>query len=1114
MPIQALKSLSRAALLTALIFTPTISQAEIDATVPGGGRGSPPVPSNITDYDGNVIDIASVDENTAFIIGNTRYGKIIINDGSVLNSRSAYMGFNPNIAGYVKVTDPGSQWNVNGYLYVGDAGTGTVDINNGATIEVERIYLGHQQGSSGTLNLSDPGSKITFGRSASFSVGTEGDGVLNIENGAQLNISTLSLGSHENSSGALTIKGQGTVVDASIYAGGNGPANVHIGDQAVFNSSFAIIGLNSTSTSTVSVTGLGTQWNIESVLEVGQSGTATLNISDQAVVTAPTIKINNNSYVDLTNATLNVDYIDSDLITESRIIGTGILNIKSTVFDQTITFSEPADLTRSWTANNSSLQNITVNLDMSQSPKDFGAGKNGNGIVNIENGMHITSKHGLIGDSTGASGIVNITGGGSKWSVHDPDNDNATKTIIGNYGYGELNVTNGASFSGETVAAGSQNSGSMNINISGANTTFNSEELSTHNGTVNITDRAVVTTKHYSFNSKEDTETIVNVSGQDTKLISQYDDGYYGQLYLGYRGKATMNVTDGAYVQTAYISMAQEDRHAEATINLDGQNTLWKNEVYVTLGDENKATINISNGATFQTDTIYMMHQDSEINLDNGHMIFNYFDMKYLAQVKGTGSIDTKSTHIDHTIAFSNQNNLTSAWRVQDSDRDIAFTLDASEPGETFAVGFNGHGSVDITNGVKLEYKYARLGENAGSSGNIKIQGPGSELLVTGTRYDHGEMFIGINGDAQVDIIDGAVLDTNDTRIAVGETSTATVNVRGQNSIWRFTSTYNDDTLSVGGAGHGTLNVTEGAKVFANSMTVSGTGTGIVNVNGPGSHIRVISEIHNEGNLNVGYKGTGSLNITNGGRADARYAVISSRENGTSSISIDGPNSVLNSQEGLALSGPGATLHITNGGVANSGSGLIGSNYYGGSHVFLDGEGSEWNIATDLGLGQNIVHDSSLNISNGAQLNIENDFSMNGGVTISLSLSSTDDQFITINGKTVIDGYLRILTDDLEHLNLNDEFVLFHISGTEGGERSAAQQSATEPVIDGEFINILESEVIGTINGLDLVFTYHGGDGNDISVYAIPEPTTLFTLLTLAPLTLLRSRRSAVNKNN
>ncbi len=61
--------------------------------------------------------------------------------------------------------------------------------------------------------------------------------------------------------------------------------------------------------------------------------------------------------------------------------------------------------------------------------------------------------------------------------------------------------------------------------------------------------------------------------------------------------------------------------------------------------------------------------------------------------------------------------------------------------------------------------------------------------------------------------------------------------------------------------------------------------------------------------------------------------------------------------------------------------------------------------------------------------------------------------------------------------------------------------------LSGQFASLEEGDLVTNLGGWDVFIIYIGSDGNDISLYTVPEPSSL--LLLLGAGLCLRRRRSA-----
>ena len=143
--------------------------------------------------------------------------------------------------------------------------------------------------------------------------------------------------------------------------------------------------------------------------------------------------------------------------------------------------------------------------------------------------------------------------------------------------------------------------------------------------------------------------------------------------------------------------------------------------------------------------------------------------------------------------------------------------------------------------------------------------------------------YVGNSADGDVSVDGGSTLQTLLAFVGYQAGVTGTVAVDGPGSVWTVRSAgrfINGDT-EIGHAGTGVLTITNGAQV--NDLQtylaeVSGS-TGIVTVDGFGSLLTA-------GFLNVGYAGTGTLNITNGGTVNAAKTFVAPNSGAVGTINF------------------------------------------------------------------------------------------------------------------------------------------------------------------------------------------------------------------------------------
>jgi len=195
--------------------------------------------------------------------------------------------------------------------------------------------------------------------------------------------------------------------------------------------------------------------------------------------------------------------------------------------------------------------------------------------------------------------------------------------------------------------------------------------------------------------------------------------------------------------------------------------------------------------------------------------------------------------------------------------------------------------------------------------------------------------------------------------------STGVVNVSGTGSTWNSSV-----WIDVGYSGTGTLNITGGGEVgIGNGGCYIGSAagsTGLVTVSSAGSKLTLTDPTF--GVVEVGSVGNGTLNVTGGGAVSSAIGQIGKASYPNSSltrvVTVDGANSKWTaSQLEIGMGSSNATLNVTGGGAVDSHDAYIGYVYSSGrqSVATVDGTGSTWTIQHELHVG----YSSTLNITRG-----------------------------------------------------------------------------------------------------------------------------------------------------
>ena len=256
-----------------------------------------------------------------------------------------------------------------------------------------------------------------------------------------------------------------------------------------------------------------------------------------------------------------------------------------------------------------------------------------------------------------------------------------------------------------------------------------------------------------------------------------------------------------------------------------------------------------------------------------------------------------------------------------------------------FDVGYLGDGAVTVCHGGGLSSQTSYLGGRPGGRGAVTVAGAGSSWTT-----NNCPLTVGCGGGGTLEIgAGGQVLDGNAfVGWQTGSDGEVTVSGSGggEPSRWAHSRDlflgggyYFDGTSHLGGAGTGTLSVSDGAEVTDRNAYVAyhQGSTGRVTIDGASwTHTNVVY---------VGYGATGTLDVLNGGAVTGWEGRVGCDANADGRVAVDGDGSSWSSHWALyvGLAGTG-TLEIARGGSVRS-CGLGGEMGTGGGHVGYAGSG-------------------------------------------------------------------------------------------------------------------------------------------------------------------------------
>lgn len=279
-------------------------------------------------------------------------------------------------------------------------------------------------------------------------------------------------------------------------------------------------------------------------------------------------------------------------------------------------------------------------------------------------------------------------------------------------------------------------------------------------------------------------------------------------------------------------------------------------------------------------------------------------------------------------------------------------------------IGNAGTGRLDVLGGGLVSAEYSSsVGELSGSKGVLNVSGVDAATDQRSTfRVVHNQFWVGDEGEGTVNVTSGGLVQVEQT-IGIGAEvgSIGGITVSGVDQASGYHSSMEAGQVRVGYGGSGTLAISDGGRVSDVDGSVGYlTGSkGAAIVGGAGS------EWKNVGEFTVGYAGVGELLIKDGGKVSSDFAYIGRNAGSTGTVTVEGVSSKWEIHGTLRVGDKGeGELLIRDGGEVNSGYGVIGEDVGSTGIVRVEGAGSTWrNTSTDFDLGNR--GDGSLLITDG-----------------------------------------------------------------------------------------------------------------------------------------------------
>jgi len=399
----------------------------------------------------------------------------------------------PNGQGILTIDGSGSKWEAHGDIIVGAASpqprgpnvppgppvvaTGEISISNGGTLDAtgQNIILGQEMASEGTLTLDGVGSKFTG--AASLEIGRQGNGTLEVTNGASTNLNTTILGAQSKGSGTILVNlkgangGPASMVRTSgpltIGGASTGTLKVTNGGQMINDQGPAIVGRDQKISGDVTLTGQDSQWTINGTgnVIVGQDGIGSVDISDQASFSPDSLVLGQN-----TNGSGGITLTGSGGTNDAKITVSKALTVgdggradltvrnggKFTTLGPVIVGKQangrpPSQIT---------LMNTASTFQANDS-SDFVIGQGGAAVLTLSDHATFTAPSVVLGQNANSNGNLAVTGSGG---TNDAIVTITKSLTVGYNGTGSVSVTNGGKLATQFMSLGAKGS----ITVDGA----------------------------------------------------------------------------------------------------------------------------------------------------------------------------------------------------------------------------------------------------------------------------------------------------------------------------------------------------------------------------------------------------------------------------------------------------------------------------------------------------------------------------------------------------------------------------------------------------------------------------------------------------------------------
>jgi T5SS/PEP-CTERM-associated repeat protein len=634
-------------------------------------------------------------------------------------------------------------------------------------------------------------------------------------------------------------------------------------------------------------------------------------------------------------------------------------------------------------------------------------GSSGNGMLNINGGGTLVSDWAYIAGSPGSTSSAVIDGSGSAWTSTD-------FISIGNAGIGGMSIISGGRVQDEIgyIASAADSTGNVTVFGSGSRW-INNDDLFVGYGGDGLLQIAGAGARVDNDNGE------IGFSAGSTGTVTVAGSGALwhnsAHLYVGRSGEATLNISAGAQVENthAFIGYASG---STGEVTVTGSNADWDCAGDISVGTSGDGALNILDGGSVFSATSSigdLAGSTGDVVLQDAGSV--WVTSSLFVGRGGPGTLAASANTIvsapalqvgggplaPGTMLFDAGNLLTYSAVIGGVTGSVGtVTLEnlglwdhySFAPADPFIVGDEGAATLNILSDSHVFLNLQTLpilGNGAAGHGTVNIDGQGSEMFVEIQSVTVGRMGTGV-----LNITAGGLLQAASSVVYLAELpdSDGTVHIAGSNSLFR------GSLVLVGNAGTGTLDISAGGRLEANEVSFASfpdsSGTATINGNSR------LSALTGNGLLIVGGADSASLTVSNGGVAEALEVFIGDGSTADGNVTVSGATSQLIGQEQINVGYFGTgLLTLTNGGKAIAP--FIDINQYGS----VKGNGTLQGDVTNFG-------EVAPGLSAGT-LNVNGDYTQSslpappGELVIELASASSFDRLL-VTGTATLGGTLTV----------------------------------------------------------------------------------------------------------